>query len=39
MKENKRDITVHGAWFDISLGELHVFDEDQRNWSVLGGEK
>jgi carbonic anhydrase len=37
MKENKQDITVHGAWFDIALGELHVFDESERGWAVLKG--
>jgi carbonic anhydrase len=37
MRENKRDLTVHGAWFDISLGELHVFDEDTRGWSLIAG--
>ena len=31
MRENKGDLTVHGAWFDISLGELHVYDEAQKN--------
>jgi carbonic anhydrase len=35
MRENKGDITVHGAWFDISLGELHVFDQVARNWSLV----
>ncbi len=37
MRENKRDITVHGAWFDIALGELHVFDEDERSWTLGEG--
>ncbi len=27
MRENRDAMTIHGAWFDISLGELHVFDE------------
>jgi carbonic anhydrase len=35
MRENKSDITVHGAWFDIALGELHVYDEDERSWSLV----
>lgn len=35
MKENKRELTVHGAWFDIALGELHVFDEDEQIWSLV----
>jgi len=35
MRENKGDLTVHGAWFDIALGELHVYDEDQKSWSLI----
>jgi carbonic anhydrase len=35
MRENKKDISIHGAWFDIALGELHVYDEDDRNWSLI----
>ncbi len=37
MRENKDEITVHGAWFDIALGELHVYDETERNWSLVPG--
>jgi carbonic anhydrase len=37
MRENKKDVSIHGAWFDIALGELHVYDEDLRQWSVLKG--
>lgn len=37
MRENKTDLTVHGAWFDIALGELHVYDEDERSWSLVKG--
>jgi carbonic anhydrase len=35
MKENKREISVHGAWFDIALGELHTFDEESRGWTLV----
>lgn len=35
MRENKQEITLDGAWFDISLGELHVFDKDKRNWALI----
>jgi carbonic anhydrase len=35
MRENKRELSVHGAWFDIGLGELHVFDEDTRSWGLI----
>ena len=37
MKENKRDITLHGVWFDISLGELHAYDEDRAEWDAVKG--
>ncbi len=37
MRENKNDLTVHGAWFDIALGELHVYDETARQWSLVPG--
>ena len=35
MRENKGDIGIHGAWFDISLGELHVYDEESRHWGLI----
>lgn len=37
MKENKGELTVHGAWFDIALGELHAYDEQIRNWQLING--
>jgi carbonic anhydrase len=37
MRENRNEISVHGAWFDISLGELHVYDETARSWSLIPG--
>lgn len=36
MKENKRELSVHGAWFDIAMGELHVYDEDSAEWAGIG---
>jgi carbonic anhydrase len=39
MRENKQDITVHGAWFDISLGELHAYDEIAKSWNVIPGSE
>lgn len=39
MRENKKDVSIHGSWFDIALGELHIYDEDSRQWSVLKGER
>jgi carbonic anhydrase len=37
MKENKRDLALHGVWFDISMGELHAYDEDEAHWSAIEG--
>ncbi|MEJ1161862.1 carbonic anhydrase [Prosthecomicrobium sp. N25] len=33
--EERGKIALHGAWFDISLGELHVYDEAGDSWSAL----
>ena len=33
--ERKGDICLHGAWFDIALGELHVLDEFAGTWNRL----
>jgi carbonic anhydrase len=33
--EERGKIALHGAWFDISLGELNVYDEPSDTWSVL----
>jgi carbonic anhydrase len=35
MKENRRELSLHGIWFDIALGELHVFDEEAAAWEPL----
>jgi carbonic anhydrase len=35
MRANKDEVTLHGAWFDISLGELHVYDEESRSWGLV----
>jgi carbonic anhydrase len=35
MRENKGEVGIHGAWFDISLGELHVFDQTKRDWALI----
>ncbi len=37
MRENKGDVGLHGAWFDISLGELHTYDETAKSWGVVTG--
>jgi carbonic anhydrase len=31
----KKELTLHGAWFDISLGELHAYDEELGEWNVI----
>jgi carbonic anhydrase len=33
IKEKKGELGLHGAWFDIGLGELHVLDDGQ--WSLM----
>lgn len=37
MKENRRELSLHGAWFDITLGELHAFNEDENRWDLVRG--
>jgi len=39
MRENKGEIGLHGAWFDIAMGELHVYDEDKSRWDLVPGSK
>ncbi len=34
-RENKGELGVHGAWFDIALGELHAFDQTKRDWALI----
>jgi carbonic anhydrase len=33
--ERKGELCLHGAWFDIALGELHVYDEFAESWNRL----
>ena len=35
MKENRRELALHGAWFDISMGELHAYDEKASDWQLI----
>src|SRR5262245_4027808 len=35
VREGKRQLTLHGAWFDISQGELNVYVEAERRWTVV----
>ena len=32
LRENRNELTLHGAWFDISLGELHFYDSAEAAW-------
>ncbi len=34
-REQRSEVSVHGAWFDIALGELHVLDDRSGDWSML----
>jgi carbonic anhydrase len=35
MREHKGEIGMHGAWFDIGLGELHTYDDAAHKWSLI----
>ena len=35
--ESSGELSLHGAWFDVALGELHLFDEGRKVW-VRAGE-
>ena len=37
MRENAGELSLHGAWFDIALGELHAYDETGKGWESIGG--
>lgn len=37
MKENRKELSLHGVWFDIAMGELHAYDEDQALWAAISG--
>jgi carbonic anhydrase len=32
LRENGKELSLHGAWFDIALGELHVYDPGEAQW-------
>ena len=36
MRENKKELSLHGVWFDISLGELHAYDAATGSWEHAG---
>jgi carbonic anhydrase len=35
VRESRGQLTLHGAWFDISEGELNVYAEAERRWTVV----
>jgi carbonic anhydrase len=35
MKENRKELSLHGIWFDISMGELHAYDEGHVSWQLI----
>lgn len=37
MKENRKNLSIHGVWFDISMGELHTYDDDEAVWTAIDG--
>jgi carbonic anhydrase len=34
---NQKELTLHGAWFDIALGELHTYDAGDASWQAVAG--
>ncbi|MEO1160708.1 MAG: carbonic anhydrase [Pseudomonadota bacterium] len=36
-REQRGELCVHGAWFDIALGQLHVLDDRSGAWTMLDG--
>lgn len=35
MRENQKALQLHGVWFDISMGELHAYDEAAVTWQSI----
>jgi carbonic anhydrase len=33
LRETRKELSLHGAWFDIGVGELHVYDEQAAAWT------
>ncbi|MFN4140826.1 carbonic anhydrase [Aestuariivirga sp.] len=36
MRENRKELSLHGVWFDIAMGELHAYDEAEARWGAVG---
>jgi carbonic anhydrase len=37
MKETRKELSLHGSWFDVSMGELHAYDESNVTWELITG--
>jgi len=37
-REARGELGLHGAWFDIGLGELNILDQSAHTWSALGSD-
>ena len=35
MKETRKELALHGSWFDVSMGELHAYDESNGAWELI----
>lgn len=38
LKEKSGDLQLHGAWFDISMGELHHYEESKIGWTLVSSD-
>lgn len=34
-REREGKVTLHGAWFGVAHGELHVYDEAEKTWDTI----
>ena len=35
MKETRKELALHGSWFDVSMGELHAYDQNAATWQLI----
>jgi carbonic anhydrase len=35
MKETRKELSLHGSWFDVSMGELHAYDQNEATWQLI----
>ena len=36
--ESSGELSLHGAWFDVALGELHIYDAGTKEWKKVAAE-